>query len=190
MYLCGIVSFYYFCKLFYIYWVYALLFLGTRFERYNKIFNVVLIAVLIGCLFAVTSPNRKMVRLLQRLNVYYYNAGNYRDEFIRFGKGDLQLVDAVLNNRDMCEYNHEIPVIGYYSKNMWFYSIVGSVPVINHVEDDYDQMYVGSLFFSHWETLNNYPCVLYFNDVANLNYDKNKYEAILENDRGVLLKRR
>lgn len=190
LYLCKIVSFYYFCKLFYVYWVYALLFLGTKFDKYYKIFSVVFIVVLVGSLFVVTSSNQRMIRFLCRLNVYYYNAVNYRDEFIRFKKGDLQLVDAVLNNKDMCEYNHEIPVIGYYSKNMWFYSIVGSVPVINHVEDDYDQMYVGSLFFNHWETLKNYPCVLYFNDVANLNYDKNKYEAILENDRGVLLKRK
>ena len=190
LYLVKVVSFYYFCKLFYVYWIYALLFFGVRFDKYNKIFGGVFIVVLVGSFIAIMLPNQRIIDFMERLNIYYYNARSLNNRLIRFEKGDLELVNVALENRDVCELNHEIPVIGHYSKNMWFYSIVGSVPVINHVENNSNQLYVNSLFFDYRYSLKSYSCFVYFYEVKGFSYDKSKYDVLLENDRGVMLKRK
>ena len=190
LYMLGKSSFYYFYKLFYVYWVYALLFLGVRLFQRKKIIYGVSLLVFIGCVFIICFPNRKEVTGLSQMNVYYYNARQFGDSFIRFQKGDLEIVDQAVKYKDVCEYHHEFLTIGYYSKNMWFYSIVGSVPIINHVFRNRSQMYTPSIFFEHWENLVDYPCVIYFNEVKKLDYDKSKYNTLFENDRGVILKRK
>ena len=185
-----IVSFYYFYKLFYVYWIYGIIFFSVKFKKYTKIFYGIIIVVMIGSFCTMFLSNQDISNFLGKLNVYYYNARNFRDDFIRFKKSDLELVDSALENKNICSYNDEFIVISYPFRNMWIYSILGKVPILNHVNGNHYQLYIPSIPFNKWEELNNYPCVLYFNDAVNLDYDKNKYEAILENDRGVLLKRK
>ena len=88
---------------------------------------------------------------------------------------------------------------------MWFYSIVGSVPILNHVNGNHRQLYIPSISFNKWEWLKEYPCVVYFNDSNFLNYDedrydesfniptsydKDKYDILFKNKRGIILKRK
>ena len=122
--------------------------------------------------------------------MYYYNAINFKDDFIRLRKGDLELIDKAYLNKDICSYHDEFITIGYYSKNAWFYSIVGSIPVYHHEDYEHDMLYQNSIFFSQWENLEDYPCVVYFNEVKTLDYDASLYDVIYENDRGVLLRKR
>ena len=190
LYLFNIVSFYYFCKLFYIYWVYALLFIGIHIYRYRIFMYLVLFIVIVGSVIVINTSSNNISNTLSKFIVYDYNARNFRYDDIRFYKRDLELVDNAIKYKKVCEYNNEFLSIGYTYRNMWFYSITGSIPIWQHKSNDRDQLYVMNVFFQNWEELDDYPCLLYFYDNNKLDYDKDKYKVLFENDRGIILKKK
>ena len=129
--------------------------------------------------------------LLKKTNIYSYNVSSLDYNKAKFNKGELELVDVSLDNRDVCSFNDEFLIVGNSEKNFWFYSIVGMVPVLNHVDGNKHQLYFPNIFFSYWEKKSNYPCVLVFNDMGiDYHFDKDKYDILFANDSGTLLKRK
>ena len=186
----GLSGYYYFYKLFYIYFLFVFIYFGLKIFRYRKYVYYFGVLMMIGCLIVGFYPNSCLSSVLMRTTIYQYNTRKFARDRVKFTKDELNLVDMARELRSECEYNHEFLLVGRYSKNLWFYEITGSIPVLNHIPKNRGQLYTPNISFFTWEKNSNYPCVVVFYEDRNISYDFSDYDIVYSNRDGAIIRRK
>lgn len=189
LYLFRFSSLYYFYKLFYLYWIFFIILLGYRFISYKKYVYILFSLIVMGMVFVGVFPDSKVTSFMTKINIYNWNIRQFAKDKTLFNEGEFLLLEKSVEYKNICEYRDEFLVIGNPLKNIWFYSVVDSVPVLNHIVEDRSQFYRTNLSFRYWDNLSNYKCLVYFYEDKDISFQKEKYDILYENDEGVILKK-
>ena len=71
---------YYFYKLFSVYWLLLLIFLGSKIINYKKYFYLFLVCLVSINLFVYIKPMNKIADYFVRTNIYSYNTRYFKDD--------------------------------------------------------------------------------------------------------------
>jgi len=185
---------YYFYKLFYLYWFFAIILIGTLMIPLKKWLYRVLQLIIIGMCIVCICPYSKITSFLIRTNIFNWNAVTFIDDKIIFTEKELEIMEASRDYQDVCAYNKEFLMVGNLFKNMWFYSATDMIPIFNYQDNEGSkQLYGTNTSFKFWsKNLNDRPCLIYFyekND-EDINYDENEFDILYSNKAGIILKRK
>ena len=173
----GISGYYYFYNLFYIYFLFIFIYFSSK-------------LMFLGCLVVWDMPNSRIGSFLEKTTIYQYNIRKFSRDRVRFTKDELKLVDVAKTRREECSYNDEFLLVGRNSKNMWFYEITGSIPVLNHIPANRGQLYYPNVSFNTWEKNITHPCVVVFYEDGDKMYDFRRYDILYSNHDGAIVKRK
>ncbi len=179
---------YYLYKLFYLYWIFEILLLGKLLANKRVYLYTLFTIVISGFLYVTFFPTTSLTNLLIRVNVYNWNAKAMAPDQFMFNKKELELVEKSTKYKSICEHNHEFLLVGDKRKNFWFYSITGSVPVLE--DDNGWNIEKNNITLGTWQNLDEYNCVIYYYDNAISYYDKFMYDVLYENEEGIILKKK
>jgi len=191
LYLIGYSGTYYFYKLFYLYWLFVVLFFGSRFISNWKFVYMLFLFVIFVSFYVVIKPNSSFSNFLTKSNIYSFNARTFLEDRLNFNKEEVDLMEKSMNYQDICEQKKRFLMIGDYQKNAWFYSVTGMVPVSGYLNNGEYRIHdeVG-MTFKFWEGFTDYDCVVYYYEGNKINFDRNVYDVLYENETGAILKRK
>lgn len=186
----GIGGYYYFYKLFYVYFLFVFIYVSSRLYIKRKVIYLFSIIMILGCLIVGMFPRSHVSSFLERITIYQYNVRKFARDMVRFTSNELKIVDMASKYKKKCEYHHEFLLVGRNSKNMWFYEITGSIPVLNHSTKNREQFYYPNINFYIWEKNVQYPCVVVFYEDRDISYDFSNYDILYSNYDGAIVRRK
>ena len=186
----GISGYYYFYKLFYVYFMFVFIYISSKLFIKRKLVYLFSFIMMMGCFVVGVFPSSRISSFLEKTTIYQYNIRKFARDRVRFTRDELMLVDMAKTKKEECEYNHEFLLVGSNSKNMWFYEITGSIPVLNHISNNREQLYYPNVSFSTWEKYVTHPCVVVFYEDRNISYDFSNYNILYSNGDGAIIKRK
>lgn len=180
---------YYFYKLFFVYWVFAIIYIGCLFLKHRKYLYIASIFVFGLIIFTVLFRDTRYANYLVNSNIYSYNAYWINYEGL-FDKEELELAEASIKYKDMCGYNDTFLMVGSNLKNYWYYAVTGNIPVIFDASKDVrEQMAINDNTLLYFDYLPEYKCVVYYNEGHDDLVSDSKYDILYENGSGAILKR-
>lgn len=178
---------YYYYKLFYVYAFIVFIYIIYYLLLKDKILYIMFGIVIISMIIIYILPDSKISSILSYVDVYNFNSHYSTDKYIRYNKDELELIDMAIENSDICSYDNHFIVAGSYIKKSWFYSAVGYLPNLNYYGKNTNQLYDNNITIEAFEYLDDYKCVVYFNDgINNADVIKN-YNILFENKYGAIL---
>lgn len=176
---------YYPYKVLYVHFLFEIIFIGEFFLKYKKVF--------IGtCMFIIVIVMFESVchfNILSK-NIYSWNVKHFSENYISFNKGQIDVIKESIKYKDVCEYNNEFPVIGSSpTKGIWIYSMMDSIPIINHRNSDHHQFESKLISYDEWTNLDNYRCLICFKESGKLEYNVDFYDVLFENRDGIIIKK-
>lgn len=191
MYIFGMMSSYYFFKLFYLYWLFIILFLVDKVYVYRKYIYIGFGIILVSCLCIFISPDSILSKTLIEFDVYHWNSRLFLNDGIIYTNREIKLVEEAIKYKDICSNNDRFVIIGDTNKNVWFYSLTDMVPTTNIVGDRANQLYeIPNITLDGFRRISEYSCAIYFYENQNVEVDKNRYDILYDNDEGAILKRK
>lgn len=191
LYMIRVSDLYYFYKLFYLYWLLLLLFFQKKFLSYRKIFYIILGIFLVINMFVYFNPKNKLSLFLVETNVYTWNVSMFNGERAVFNKDELELTEHSIKYKDICLENGKFLILGNRLKNIWFYSITDSVPVLGNIGGDAHNIYINNVSnFGHWEYILDYDCLVYYYEGKHIAFNKDRYNILFENSAGAIIRKK
>lgn len=190
LYLLKKMELYYLYKLFYLYWFFVIIYLGKSLIKWKKYVYIIFSLILMGMGIVYLFPNSKMTSFLTSINIYNWNARTFLDDKIIFTEKELEIMDKSIQYQDVCEENNEFLILGNKFKNLWFYSYTGSVPVFGYRYENPNQLYETNIGFKFWTGLKKYDCLVYFYEDNKVDYEKDNFDILYQNEDGAILKKK
>ena len=187
LYILKISELYYFYKLFYVYWFFVIIYLVYYVIKKEYIINIIFIIVIFMMSYVYLLPDNFLSIAFNKVSIYAYNSISSTDNWVRFNKNEIDILEKSKLFNDKCVYNNSFLVSGSLDKKSWFYSITGNVPNINYNGRDRKQLYNQNITFDKYVQLDNYKCLIWFNDIEMVNFDRNYFDVLYENKDGVVL---
>ena len=185
---------YYFYKLFYLYWLFVILIIGNKLINNKRYIYIVFCLIVIGISTVIMMPYTKFSNFLSKLNIYNWNAIAYAEDRVVYNEKEFDIVNKVVEYKDVCEYDNKFMIIDNPVKNMWYYSITGSLPVLNEENLFRKQTLFGpNITFNRFMELDDYECAVYFyrtSSMGNMYFDEDIFEKLFENEAGVIVRKR
>ena len=132
-------------------------------------------------------PDNFLSIVFNKVSIYAYNSISSTDNWVRFNKNEIDILEKSKLFNDKCVYNNSFLVSGSLDKKSLFYSITGNVPNIYYNGRDKIQLYNQNITFDKYVQLDNYKCLIWFNDIEMVNFDRNYFYVLYENKDGVVL---
>lgn len=205
----GYVSSYYYYKAYYIFWLFNYIYIIKLINLNNKNANIAFKLYIFYIVFIILiSLSNIEYRIYQKNilfnnaivsqsygNIYLFNKNKICQAPIILSAEELKIVDKVVENKEKCINNKEIPVIGDVLKKLWFYSITEIVPFEDHKTNELGRFYDEKFDYLEWEKNKDSKCLVIFNSSNNpdsenyieINYDN--YEILYKNNSGYIIKK-
>ena len=181
---------YYFYKLFSMYWLLLLLFLGTKIINYKKYFYIFIFCLTIVNIFVYINPLNAIADYFVRSNIYSYNTRYFKDDKLVYDKEELELLERSIEYNNICKKDKNFLLLGNGINPMWAYFITNNLPVIGKANGNLKILYTNVVpSFKVWEYNSDYPCLIYYYEGLDIKIDKSKYEILYENNKGSIIKR-
>lgn len=182
---------YYFYKLFSVYWLLLLIFLGSKIINYKKYFYLFLVCLVSINLFAYIKPMNKITDYFVRSNIYSYNTRYFKDDKLVYDKDELEMLEKSVEFNAICKYDKNFLLLGNGIKPMWAYFIINNLPVIGRPNGNLYILYNNVVpNFKVWDYNSEYPCLIYYYEDLDVNIDEDKYDILYENKKGAIIKRK
>ena len=189
LYKIDVVSLYYFCKLFYLYWLFVVIYIGKLLYRRKEFLYTIFVFTIVGMGIVFKGTKNLFSQFLVMNNIFSWNAYSFRDEKIILTKNDLELIKESVKYEDSCVIDNQFIISGKKVKNPWIYSITNNIPVYDWDNGVSSHLGNDNVRFDFWLDLEEYKCLIYFDDdkrqVDFKNYDN--LEVLYSNDDGVIL---
>lgn len=206
----GYVSSYYYFKSYYIFWLICYLLIVKllviensdlkKFLKLNILYIVLIL--LIGLSNIEIKIQEKNILFnnsyvsLSYSNIYIFNATKILNTAPVMDKDELKIINEIVQKKDKCTSQVEIPVIGNYLQKLWFYSISDIVPIYNHVSNNLSMFYDENFDFDKWKEDDSSKCLIVFNsynkkdkeNYININFDE--FDILYKNKSGLILKKK
>lgn len=180
---------YYFHKLFYLYSIFIILYLGIKWERKKKYLYIFTILTLGSMLLIRGFDDNDLTKFLSKLNVFNWNAYSFNQNRTLINEGELVLIEKSMQYKDICSYHHEFVNVGKRLRNYWFYAITDEIPLAGYEKDNPRQLNQDNIAFSWWKNLPHHDCVVYFYDDTTPSKEMNAYTILYQNKEGAILKK-
>lgn len=183
----NVISPYYFYKLFYLYWFFAIIFVGKLLIKKRYCLYTLLVSVLIIMGVVLIFPNNSFSEYLIESNVFSWNARNFLDDKITFTKDELEIVNESIKYESDCVENGEFLISGHRFKNVWYYSMTDNIPLYGYQYDKSSGLGSYNITFDFWRDLENYKCLIYFYEDDKKNINESKLDILFSNEEGAIL---
>ncbi len=180
---------YYFYKLFYPYWIFVIILLGRKIYSKRKYLYILCLLLLGSITLIHLAPSSKLGEFLPKLNIYNWNANSFNDNRILFTKDEKKLMEESVQYKDLCLYQNKFLITGNYMKNLWFYSVTESIPILDYRLNSIQEFYTPNVGFKRWQSLLEYDCLVYFYENRPPSEEIKTYEVLYENKAGAILKK-
>ena len=179
---------YYFHKLFYLYSIFVILYLGIRLEGNKKYLYGFTCLILISMIFIRVMDDCSFTKLLSKLNVYNWNSYSFNQNRTLIDEEELKLIEKSQKYEKICTYHHEFVNVGKKLRNYWFYAITDNVPLANYDKKNPDGLNQENISLRWFNNL-KHPCVVYFYDGNIKDPVMSHYEILYQNQKGAILKK-
>lgn len=179
---------YYFHKLFYLYSIFVILYLGIRLEGKKKYLYGFTCLILISMLFIRVMDDCSFTKLLSKLNVYNWNSYSFNQNRTLIDEEELKLIEKSQEYEKICTYHHEFVNVGKKLRNYWFYAITDNIPLANYDKKNPDGLNQENISLRWFNNL-KHPCVVYFYDGNIKDPVMSHYEILYQNQKGAILKK-
>ena len=99
-------------------------------------------------------------------------------------------MEKSMEYKDICENNGKFLIMGDILKNIWYYSITDSVPVLGNIDGEVHNIYMNMIpNFRVWEYMSEFDCLIYYYEGKDVDIDENRYNILYENESGLIIKR-
>lgn len=186
----GIISTYYFYKLFYLYWFFAIIFIGDLFVRRKLCIYVTMVVILIAMGLVSLIPNKLFTNFLVKSNIFCWNINTFRENRVVFSKKEIELVNESIKYNDICAEDKEFLITGHPFKNLWFYDMTSNIPLYGY---EYNKAYLltdYNITFDFWYGIDGYECLIYFYEGDNRDINNENVDVLFSNEEGAIIKRR
>ncbi len=180
---------YYFYKLFYIEYLIWIIIISITFYQKRKIIYITTIIILLITTIIYYKPDETFQ--LQRLNIYFYNAGSLNKKYIRYNKEELKILEKATTLNKICHNKDTFIMTGNQYKNAWFYAITDKKPTISIDNTDKGRwiLYEPNISLSWWDNL-KYECIVYYYENNHIDIPKDRYITLYKNKEGIILKKK
>lgn len=185
-----LVSSYYFYKLFYLYWFFAIMFIGKLLMTRRYYLYTVFCLILVGISIVCVVPDSSFARFLVKGNIFCWNVNTFLEEKITFTKNELELIDESIKYGNECVENGVFLISGHRFKNSWYYSMTGNIPLYGYQYDKPSQLGSYNITFNFWEGLDDYKCLIYFYEDEEPGLTSSNLEVLFSNEEGAILKKK
>lgn len=187
----NVISTYYFYKLFYLYWFFAIIFIGNLLMK-KKYYIYIFLGIIFVAMGIVSfnDSDRTLTKLLVKSNVFCWNINTFRGNRVIFSRKEIELVNESIKYNDICAENKEFIITGHPFKNLWFYDMTGNIPLYGY---EYDKAYLltdYNITFDFWYGIDNYECLIYFYEGDNRDINEENIDILFSNEEGAILKRK
>lgn len=190
LFLIGKASLYYFYKLFYAYWLFAILALSLQLITYKKAIYTILIIVILCTSYVLGFPKTTLAYTLENINIYNWNARAFASDRIMYTKDELKLVEKSLDYNDICVNNNRFLITGTTLKNVWFYSLTKNIPATTPIDNSPRSIYkLDNLKLENWKRVSEHKCLIYFYENNKNKKEMEKYQVLYSNKAGAILKK-
>jgi hypothetical protein len=87
----------------------------------------------------------------------------FSDDKILFNNDEVKLIEKSREYEDICVKDNKFLVLGAIEKNIWYYSIMGNVPVYGNVNGNVKNLYIYNVTsFNYWKNRVEYDCLIYY----------------------------
>ena len=179
---------YYFHKLFYLYSIFVILYLGERLEGEKKYLYGFSCLILFSMLLIRVMDDNKFTNLLSKLNVYNWNSYSFNQNRTLIDEDELILIEESIKYKDVCSYHHEFVNDGKKLRNYWFYAITDTIPLPNYDRENKDGLNQENISLRWFDNI-EHPCLVYFYDKMPPDKGVDKYEILYQNKSGVILRK-
>ena len=180
---------YYLYKLFYPYFLLIFIDIAEKMYKHKKAIYIISGVILYTSLMIMISPNNIVSNKLEKINIYNYNAKKLVNSVIYLNKDELELIEKTKIYKKECEQNNEFILIGSSYKNLWFYEITESIPVLNHSPYNRDQFNYPNVKLYMWKKRPDIKCALVLKEMLNESDEIDKSTILFENNKGYILKK-
>ena len=187
LYVIDMAGLYYFYKLFYLYWLFAIMFIGILLYKRTYYLYTIFVFIIMVMTFVYVSPYNLFSTFLIKNNIFSWNAMTFLDEKIIFTENELELMKNSVKYEDKCEIDKEFLISGHRFKNNWYYSYSGNVPLYGYQYGRIGQIGDFNITFDFWKSLDEYKCLIYFYEDENVKYEKNEFDILYSNNEGAIL---
>lgn len=191
LYVLDISSQYYFYKLFYLFWVFGIVYIGKLLYNKEKYLYVVVMLFFVITSSILVFPDNSLSFFLEKNFIYGWNIKKLKEDKTIYEKEELEIIKESVKHEDTCEVDREFLITGNKMKNVWYYSYTSKVPVYGYIYNDgKSHLEDFNISYDYWSSLPNYKCLIYFYEGKEVNYDKDDYEILYENNMGAILKKK
>ena len=179
---------YYFHKLFYLYSIFVMIYLGIKLEKRKK-YMFILTFLLLGSMIMIRGmDDNSLTKILSKLNVYNWNSYSFNQNRTLIDEDELILIEESKKYQNSCTLNHEFVNSGKKLRNYWFYAITDTIPLPNYDRENKNGLNQENIDITWFDNI-EHPCLIYFYDKITPNPKMNKYEILYQNKSGAILKK-
>ena len=109
---------------------------------------------------------------------------------IIYEKEELEILKESIKYESICDVKNEFLIAGNRMKNTWYYSYTGNIPVYGYIYDGRSHLEDPNISYSYWSSLASHKCLIYFYEDKLVNYEKEDYDILYENEMGAILKKK
>lgn len=180
---------YYFHKLFYLYSIFIILYLGIKLENKKKYVYLLTFFTLGSMLLIRGLDDTPLTNFLSKLNIYNWNSYSFNQNRTLIDEDELKLIEESVKYKNICTYHHKFVNSGKRLRNYWFYAITDTIPLTNFSRKNPDGLNQENISFHWWRNLEDYPCIVYFYDDKMIDNSIYQYQILYQNKRGAIIKR-
>ena len=190
LYIIGKASLYYFYKLFYVYWLFAILSLGKQFIDLKKAIYIIFGVIIICVSYISIAPTSRLSSALEKLNIYNWNTRTFSNDKIMYTKEELELTEKTTDFNDICVNNNRFLITGTTLRNVWFYSLTKNIPAATPIDNSPRSIYkLDNIELKIWKRVTEYKCLVYFYEFDKNSEEMSKYQVLYSNKAGAILKK-
>ena len=194
LYIFKITDSYYFYKIFSLYWLAIVLFFNEYIFKFRKIFYVFCFIMLGINIFVYNDSSSKFAIFMINSNIYTWNSIMMIDENIIFDENEVEIMEESIKYQDQCmnNDNYKFLVLGDVLKNIWYYSVTKTVPVLGDVKDNKHNLYLNLVpdVTSWYYGMKEYNCLVYYYEDEKVELNESMIEILYSNDSGAIIKRK